>query len=81
VATKLTLDQMEKFVIEDFEEFVNQRKAAVMRWNMTADFYDHDGPSRSCGYQDNADHNAGVNILGRNEPVDANVSGVALCVV
>jgi hypothetical protein len=35
----------------------------------------------SCGYQDNADHNAAVNILARNEPLDANVSGVALCVV
>src|ERR1700733_3368201 len=36
---------MKKFVIEHFEEFVNQRKAAVMRRNMKADFYDHDGPS------------------------------------
>ena len=44
MATKLTLDQMKKFVREHFEDFVNQRKAAVMRWNMTADFYDHDGP-------------------------------------
>ena len=35
----------------------------------------------SCGYQDNADHNAAVNILARNEPLDANLSGVALCVV
>ena len=35
----------------------------------------------SCGYQDNADHNAAVNISARNEPLDANVSGVALCVV
>jgi hypothetical protein len=35
----------------------------------------------SCGYQDNADHNAAVNILARNEPLDANVSGVTLCVV
>ena len=35
----------------------------------------------SCGYQDNADHNAALNILARNEPLDANVSGVALCVV
>ena len=45
MATKVTLDQMKKFVIEHFEEFVNQRKAAVMRRNMKADFYDHDGPS------------------------------------
>ena len=35
----------------------------------------------SCGYQDHADHNAAVNILARNEPLDANVSGVTLCVV
>jgi predicted ester cyclase len=44
VATKLTLDQMKEFVREHFEDFVNQRKAAVIRKNMTADFYDHDGP-------------------------------------
>jgi predicted ester cyclase len=44
VATKMTLDQMKKFVREHFEDFVNQRKAAVIRKNMTADFYDHDGP-------------------------------------
>ena len=35
----------------------------------------------SCGYQDNADHNAAVNISARKEPLDANVSGVTLCVV
>jgi putative transposase len=34
-----------------------------------------------CGHRDNADHNAAVNILARNEPLDANVSGVTLCVV
>ena len=44
MATKMTLDQMKKFVREHFEDFVNQRKAAVIRKNMTADFYDHDGP-------------------------------------
>ncbi|HWO38149.1 MAG TPA: ester cyclase [Candidatus Acidoferrum sp.] len=44
MATKLTLDQMKKFVRERFEDFVHQRKAAVIRKNMTADFYDHDGP-------------------------------------
>ena len=35
----------------------------------------------SCGHQDNADHNAAVNILGRSVPLDVNVSGVTLCVV
>ena len=35
----------------------------------------------SCGFKDNADHNGAVNILARNEPLDANVSGVTLCVV
>ena len=45
MATKLTLDQMKKFVREHLEEFVDQRKAAVIRRNMTPDFYDHDGPS------------------------------------
>ena len=35
----------------------------------------------SCGHTDNADHNAAVNILARNEPLDANASGVTLCVV
>ena len=35
VATKLTLDQMKKFVREHFEDFVNPRKAAVIRKNMT----------------------------------------------
>jgi predicted ester cyclase len=44
VATKLTLNQMKNFVREHFEDFANQRKAAVIRKNMTADFYDHDGP-------------------------------------
>jgi hypothetical protein len=36
---------MKKFVREHLEEFVDQRKAAVIRRNMTPDFYDHDGPS------------------------------------
>ena len=44
VPTKLTLDQMKKFVREHFEDFVNQRNAAVIRKNMTPDFYDHNGP-------------------------------------
>jgi hypothetical protein len=44
MATTLTLDQMKKFVRDHFEDFVNQRKAAVIRTNMTPNFYDHDGP-------------------------------------
>jgi predicted ester cyclase len=35
---------MKRFVGEHFEEFVNKRNAAVIRKNMTPDFYDHDGP-------------------------------------
>ena len=42
--TQLTPQQMKDFVSNHFEEFVNQRNAAVIRRNMTADFYDHDGP-------------------------------------
>jgi predicted ester cyclase len=44
MATDLTVDQMKAFVREHFEEFVNKRNAAVIRKNMTPDFYDHDGP-------------------------------------
>jgi predicted ester cyclase len=44
VATNLSLNQMKKFVRDHFEDFVNNRNAAVIRKNMTADFYDHDGP-------------------------------------
>lgn len=44
MTTGLTLDQMKQFVRNHFEDFVNQRKAAVIRENMTPDFYDHDGP-------------------------------------
>jgi hypothetical protein len=44
MAITLTLDQMKKFVRDHFEDFVNQRKAAVIRTNMTPNFYDHDGP-------------------------------------
>jgi len=40
----LTPDQMKQFVRDHFENFVNRRKAAVIRQNMTPDFYDHDGP-------------------------------------
>jgi SnoaL-like polyketide cyclase len=35
---------MKHFVRNHFEDFVNKRNAAVIRKNMTADFYDHDGP-------------------------------------
>jgi len=44
MATNLTLHQMKKFVSDHFEDFVNRRKAAVIRKNVTPDFYDHDGP-------------------------------------
>jgi predicted ester cyclase len=44
MATNLSLNQMKKFVRDHFEDFVNKRNAAVIRKNMTADFYDHDGP-------------------------------------
>jgi predicted ester cyclase len=42
--TELTPEQMKQFVIQHFEDFVNKRKAEVIRHNMTPDFYDHDGP-------------------------------------
>ena len=42
--TALTLDQMKAKVRNHFEDFVNRRRAEVIRENMTADFYDHDGP-------------------------------------
>jgi predicted ester cyclase len=44
VATDLTPDQMKQLVREHFEDFVNQRNAAVIRKNMAPDFLDHDGP-------------------------------------
>ena len=41
---------MKQFVRDHFEEFVNKRNAAIIRKNMTADFYDHDGPGgKPCG--------------------------------
>jgi hypothetical protein len=42
--TTLTTDEMKAKVRSHFEDFVNNRKAEVIRTNMTADFYDHDGP-------------------------------------
>jgi predicted ester cyclase len=40
----LTVPQMKQFVKDHFEDFVNKRDVGVIRKNMTADFYDHDGP-------------------------------------
>jgi len=42
--TNLTTDEMKAKVRSHFEDFVNNRKAEVIRTNMTPDFYDHDGP-------------------------------------
>ena len=42
--TKLSPDEMKVFVRAHFEDFVNKRNAAVIRRNMTPDFYDHNGP-------------------------------------
>jgi predicted ester cyclase len=44
MATNLTPAQMKQFVRSHFEDFVNRRNASVIHQNMTADFYDHDGP-------------------------------------
>lgn len=44
MATELSVEQMKQLVRDHFEDFVNQRKADAIRRNMTADFYDHDGP-------------------------------------
>ena len=44
MATTLSTEQMRQRVRDHFEDFVNRRKAEVIRTNMTADFYDHDGP-------------------------------------
>jgi predicted ester cyclase len=42
--TTLTINEMKAKVRSHFEDFVNKRKPEVIRTNMTADFYDHDGP-------------------------------------
>lgn len=47
MATKLTLDQMKRFVRDHFEDFVNKRNAAVIRQNMTPDFYSMTGPAEN----------------------------------
>ena len=44
MASSLSLEEMKQFVRLQFEEFVNKRNANVIRENLTADFYDHDGP-------------------------------------
>ena len=44
MATKLTPSEMKERVAAHFEDFVNRRRADVIHDNMTADFYDHDGP-------------------------------------
>ena len=44
MGTTLSPDAMKQFVRAHFEEFVNERNAAVIQKNMTSDFYDHDGP-------------------------------------
>jgi predicted ester cyclase len=44
MATTLSTDEMKTLVHRHFEDFVNNRKAEVIRENMTSDFYDHDGP-------------------------------------
>jgi predicted ester cyclase len=44
MSTTLTPAQMKDFIRQHFEDFVNNRKAHVIHENMTADFFDHDGP-------------------------------------
>ena len=44
MAKHQTLDEMKAFVRQHFEDFVNRKRAAVIRQNMTDDFLDHDGP-------------------------------------
>jgi predicted ester cyclase len=44
MATQLSSVQMKAFVHDHFEDFVNKRIASAIRNNMTADFYDHNGP-------------------------------------
>jgi predicted ester cyclase len=44
MATSLSTSEMKALVRRHFEDFVNNQKAEVIRYNMTADFLDHDGP-------------------------------------
>ena len=39
-----TAEENKAFVRQHFEDFVNNRRAEVIRQNMTANFLDHDGP-------------------------------------
>jgi predicted ester cyclase len=45
MSTNLTTNEMKAKVRSHFEDFVNKRKAEVIRTNMTPDFHDHDGPA------------------------------------
>ena len=44
MGTHLTPAEMEQFVRDHFEDFVNRRQPEVIHRNMTPDFVDHDGP-------------------------------------
>jgi predicted ester cyclase len=44
MATELSPQQMKQLVRAHFEDFVNQRRAEVIRKNMAPNFVDHDGP-------------------------------------
>jgi predicted ester cyclase len=47
MATELSPQQMKQLVRAHFEDFVNQRRAEVIRKNMAPNFVDHDGPGGS----------------------------------
>jgi predicted ester cyclase len=40
-----TLEEMKRFVVAHFEDFVNRKKPEVARENFSTDFFDHDEPS------------------------------------
>src|SRR5579883_2343386 len=44
VTTPLSPGAMKAMVRQHFEDFVNNKKAEVIRHNMSANFLDHDGP-------------------------------------
>ncbi len=53
MTSHLTPEEMKAFVRRHFEDFVNNKKAEVIRHNMTPDFYDHDGPGgKPAGVED-----------------------------